>query len=161
MFSATAGTPLPKNELYAELALQLRGLVADEADAIANMANCAALLFNSLPQLNWAGFYLLKGAELVLGPFQGRPACVRIPLGQGVCGTAAEKRTALRVSDVSAYPGHITCDSASRSEIVLPLLSRGSLHGVMDLDSPELNRFDEDDEAGLENLAAIVAEKLG
>ncbi len=161
MFAAAIGTALTKNELYAELAVQLRGLLADEPDAIANMANCAALIFNSLPQLNWAGFYLLKGGELVLGPFQGRPACVRIPLGQGVCGTAAEKRTALRVADVTIFPGHIACDVASRSEIVLPLLSRGSLHGVMDLDSPEVNRFDEDDEAGLERLASIVAEKLG
>ena len=151
----------PKGEFYATLAEQLRSLVADEPDAIANMANCAALLFHSLPDINWAGFYLLKESQLVLGPFQGRPACVRIPLGGGVCGTAAERRTTLRIPNVNEFPGHIACDSASRSELVIPLTNNdGQLVGVLDIDSPIFARFDEQDEAGLEALAAIVARKL-
>ncbi len=152
---------LPKPELYAELATQLRALLDGEEDPIANLANCAALLFHSLPNLNWAGFYLLRKNELVLGPFQGRAACVRIPLGRGVCGTAAAERRTLRVPDVNAFPGHIACDSASRSEIVLPLISAAAqLLGVLDLDSPHLNRFDETDEAGLARIAAIIAAKI-
>jgi GAF domain-containing protein len=152
---------LPKPELYSTLAAQLRSLISDEADPIANMANCAALLFHSLPDVNWAGFYLLKDDQLVLGPFQGMPACVRIPLGRGVCGMAAADRQTVRVSNVNEFPGHIACDSASRSELVIPLVrGDGTLIGVLDIDSPRLARFDEDDEAGLEPLAAIIAAKL-
>ena len=150
-----------KAELYRQLAAQLRSLTDSETDPVANMANCAALIFNSVPRLNWAGFYLLKGGELVLGPFQGQPACVRIAFGRGVCGTAAESHSTLRVDDVSKFPGHIACDSASRSEIVLPLLTKDShLIGVLDVDSPELDRFDADDEAGLSAIARIMAAKL-
>jgi GAF domain-containing protein len=143
------------------LAAQLRALTADETDSVANMANCAALIFNSVPRLNWAGFYLLKGGGLVLGPFQGQPACVRIALGRGVCGTAAESHSTLRVADVTKFPGHIACDSASRSEIVVPMLTDDShLLGVLDVDSPDLGRFDAEDEAGLKVLAEIIAAKL-
>ena len=150
-----------KGDLYRKLAEQLRALTADETDPVANMANCAALIFNSVPRLNWAGFYLLKGGELVLGPFQGQPACVRIAFGRGVCGTAAESHSTLRVADVTKFPGHIACDSASRSEIVLPLLTEDShLIGVLDVDSPELDRFDAEDEAGLSALAKIIARKI-
>ena len=152
---------LTKAELYSTLAAQLRSLIADEPDAIANMANCAALLYHSLPDVNWAGFYLLKEDTLVLGPFQGLPACVRIPMGRGVCGTAAETRRTLRVPNVDEFPGHIACDSASRSEIVLPLIANdGALIGVLDIDSPTLSRFDEDDQTGLEELARLLAPKL-
>lgn len=161
MFTATVPRNLSKPELYDEIEIQLRALIADEPDAIANMANCAALLFHSLPQLNWAGFYLLKDNELVLGPFQGRPACVRIPLGRGVCGTAAQQRTALRVADVNAFADHIACDTQSRSEIVLPLMpNESTLRGVLDLDSPVLDRFDAEDEAGLTQIASTIAAKL-
>jgi len=150
-----------KPELYRELAAQCQALTADETDPVANMANCAALIFNSVPRLNWAGFYLLKGGELVLGPFQGQPACVRIALGRGVCGTAAESHSTLRIADVTKFPGHIACDSASRSEIVVPMLTDDShLIGVLDVDSPELDRFDAEDEAGLKVLAKIIAAKL-
>jgi GAF domain-containing protein len=150
-----------KPEIYRELAAQLRALTADETDPIANMANCAALVFNSVPRLNWAGFYLLKGGELVLGPFQGQPACVRIALGRGVCGTAAESHSTLRVADVTKFPGHIACDSTSRSEIVVPMLTDDShLIGVLDVDSPELDRFDGEDETGLKVLAEIIARKI-
>jgi L-methionine (R)-S-oxide reductase len=161
MFAASDLHNATKAELYRELALQCGSLVDEETDPIANMANCAALIFNSVPRLNWAGFYLLKGAELVLGPFQGRPACVRIALGRGVCGTAAATQSTLRVGDVTKFPGHIACDSASRSEIVLPLLTEHSqLIGVLDVDSPELDRFDADDEAGLSVIAGIIARKI-
>ena len=159
-----AGTGLShatKAEFYRELAAQCHALIDDERDPIANMANCAALIFNSVPHLNWAGFYLLKDEELVLGPFQGQPACVRIALGRGVCGTAAESRSTLRVADVTKFPGHIACDSASRSEIVVPLLTEDShLIGVLDVDSPELNRFDAEDEMGLLAVAKIIARKI-
>jgi len=152
---------LPKPELYRELATQLSALIQDETDPVANMAICAALIFNSVPELNWAGFYLLKGGELVLGPFQGRIACVRIAFGRGVVGTAAEKRTTIRVGDVNEFPGHIACDTASKSEIVVPLTSGDShLLGVLDIDSPELNRFDADDEEGLRAIGKIIAAKL-
>lgn len=161
MFAASNLDGLNKKELYASLAAQLRALTDDETDSVANMANCAALLFNSVPRLNWAGFYLFKGGELVLGPFQGQTACVRIALGRGVCGTAAEKRTTLRVADVTKFPDHIACDSASRSEIVVPLLTKDSqLIGVLDVDSPELNRFDDEDEAGLREIGKIISVKL-
>lgn len=144
-----------KPEFYREMALQLSGLLAGERDSIANAANTAALLYHSLPGVNWVGFYLLKGGELVLGPFQGKPACVRIALGRGVCGTAARARHSVVVPDVHAFPGHIACDTASRSELVVPLIVGDAVVGVLDLDSPSPARFDEDDRAGCENLAAI------
>lgn len=161
MFVAPDLTKSTKADLYRELAAQCRALTDDETDPVANMANCAALIFNLVPRVNWAGFYLLKGGGLVLGPFQGQPGCVRIALGRGVCGTAAESHSTLRVADVTKFPGHIACDSASRSEIVVPLLTEDShLIGVLDVDSPELDRFDADDEAGLRALAEIIAAKL-
>jgi len=141
--------------LYAELAQQLEGLLAGERDAIANAANTAALIFTTLPDLNWAGFYFLRGDTLVLGPFQGNPACVRIAMGRGVCGAAAQRRETLRVDDVKAFPDHIACDSASRSELVVPLIRDGAVIGVLDLDSPIPGRFDSIDQAGLERIAAI------
>lgn len=150
-----------KTEFYRDLATQCHALIDGEKDPIANMANCAALIFNSVPRLNWAGFYLLKNDELVLGPFQGKPACVRIALGRGVCGTAAKDRATIRVADVTKFSGHIACDSASRSEIVMPLLAAdSSLIGVLDIDSPEPNRFDADDEVGLSALAGMIAKKI-
>jgi GAF domain-containing protein len=161
MFIASEITATTKPEFYDELAAQLRGLIGDEPDAIANAANTAALIFNSLEQVNWAGFYFLKGGELVLGPFQGKPACIRIAVGRGVCGTAAAQRVTVRVDDVHAFPGHIACDAASRSEIVVPLVHDGALVGVLDLDSPVPDRFDADDQAGIEALAAIYVASLG
>lgn len=140
---------MDKITLYRELNAQLAGLFANESNGLANAANMCAVLYHGLPQLNWVGFYFLQGGELVLGPFQGRAACVRIALGRGVCGTAAQRREAVVVPDVNAFPGHIVCDVASRSEIVVPLLQSGHLCGVLDLDSPELARFDEEDREGL------------
>lgn len=137
---------------------QARALVEGERDATANAANLAALLFGALPDINWAGFYLLKQGELVLGPFQGRPACVRIALGKGVCGTAALRRETIVVDDVHAFPGHIACDSASNAEIVVPLVRDGAVLGVLDVDSPRFARFDADDRAGLEAIAALYLE---
>ncbi len=161
MCSAPDLGDVPKPELYHELAGQLRALIEGETDRIANLANAAALIFHALSSLNWCGFYLLREGELVLGPFQGPPACVRIALGRGVCGTAAANRATLRVPEVEKFPGHIACDRASRSEIVVPLLGAdGTLLGVLDLDSPETNRFDADDEIGLEALASILAAPL-
>ena len=128
-----------------------------EQDPIANAANTSALLFNALSGLNWAGFYILRGDTLVLGPFQGKPACVRIPLGKGVCGTAAQKQQTLVVKDVHAFPGHIACDAASNSEIVIPIIKNGKLWGVLDIDSPLLARFDETDQQFLEQLAQLFA----
>src|SRR5262249_37075494 len=145
-----------KAELYDQLASQLSNLLAGESDEIANTANCAALLFHSLPDLNWAGFYFAQGDELVLGPFQGKPACVRIAIGDGVCGTAAARRETTVVSNVHEFPGHIACDSASNSEIVVPLINGEKLIGVLDLDSPVLARFDDADAAGLEALVRIL-----
>jgi len=144
-----------KAELYANLAGQLRSLLEGERDLIANAANFAAVLYHALPDLNWAGFYFKQGEELVLGPFQGQPACVRIPIGKGVCGTAAQQRQTLLVDDVHDFPGHIACDSASNSEIVVPLVSGEELIGVLDLDSPTLRRFDDDDARGLNGLVNI------
>lgn len=138
-----------KQQLYAGLNQNLAAVFEGERDGLANAANMAAVLFDLLPGLNWAGFYFLRGQELVLGPFQGKVACVRIPLGRGVCGTAAVRRQTVVVPDVHAFPGHIACDTASRSEIVLPLLERDRLLGVLDLDSPELARFDAEDADGL------------
>lgn len=143
---------------YEQLATQLHGLLAGETDPIANAANTAALIFDALPQVSWAGFYFLRGGELIVGPFQGKPACVRIALGHGVCGAAAAKRTTLIVPDVNAFPGHIACDTASQSEVVVPLISADRVAGVLDLDSPRLARFDEVDARGLERLAAIFAQ---
>ena len=161
MFTAPEVTNLSKPDLYRELTAQISAAIEGETDPVANMANCAALIFNSMSGVNWAGFYLLKGGELVLGPFQGQPACVRIAFGRGVVGTAAEKRTTIRVPDVNKFPGHIACDSASRSEIVVPLVSSDShLLGVLDVDSPELDRFDDDDEAGLREIGKIISAKL-
>jgi len=141
--------------IYQELRAQLSGLLDGEPDLIANAANTAALLYHSLPDVNWVGFYFLKGGELVLGPFQGKPACVRIAIGKGVCGAAAERQQSIVVPDVDAFPGHIACDAASRSELVVPLLENGTVIGVLDLDSPIHRRFDEDDRAAFEDLAAI------
>lgn len=138
----------------------MTSLLEGEPDAIANAANTAALLYHSMPDVNWVGFYFLKGSDLVLGPFQGKPACVRIPLGKGVCGVAAELRQSIVVPDVNAFPGHIACDSASRSELVVPLLKNGTLLGVLDLDSPMPGRFDEADRAGCESLAQLYMESL-
>ena len=146
----------PKAQLYQQLVQELQGLIADESDWIANLANSAALLYHSLPDLNWAGFYLLKQGELVVGPFQGKPACVRIALGKGVCGTAAAQRTTQVVRDVHEFPGHIACDAASNSEIVVPMLRNGELIGVLDLDSPKLARFDQEDRIGLEAFVAAL-----
>jgi L-methionine (R)-S-oxide reductase len=145
-----------RGELYDRLASQLSSLLEGERDLIANAANFSALLFHSLPDLNWAGFYFLKDGELVLGPFQGRPACVRIKMGQGVCGTAAAKRETIMVPNVHEFPGHIACDSASNSEIVVPIIKHDRLLGVLDLDSPVLGRFDSEDAAGLEKLIQIL-----
>jgi L-methionine (R)-S-oxide reductase len=147
---------LSKPAAYREINGQLAALLADEPSGLANTANMSALLFEALPGLNWVGFYFLQGRELVLGPFQGKVACVRIGLGRGVCGTAAERLKTLIVPDVHAFPGHIACDSASRSEIVVPLIQDGRLLGVLDLDSPQLARFDEQDGAGLEAAVAVL-----
>ena len=147
-----------KAELYAELHVQARSLLAGERDATANAANLAALAFNTLPDINWAGFYWMKDGVLVLGPFQGKPACVRIALGKGVCGTAARDRRALVVPDVAAFPGHIACDSASRSEVVVPVMRGTEVAGVLDLDSPSLARFDAEDAVGLEELVRLFIE---
>ncbi len=149
-----------KLALHADLLGAARAIVADEPDAIANMANVAALVWQYLPDLNWAGFYRLVGDELVLGPFQGKAACIRIPMGKGVCGTAAATRQTQLVEDVHAFPGHIACDAASASEIVVPIVHDGLLIGVLDLDSPSPARFDADDAAGLETLCAQIAQAL-
>ncbi len=145
-----------KPEQYDQFRTQLSLLIGDERDFVANMANMAALIFHQLGDLNWAGFYLMRGGELVLGPFQGKPACIRIALGRGVCGTAAATRQTQVVPDVHAFPGHIACDADSRSEIVVPLIAGGAVIGVLDLDSPKPGRFDEDDRAGLEAAAGLL-----
>jgi len=144
-----------KRDLYASLAQQLAALLEGEPDAIANAANTSALIYQLLPDLNWAGFYFMRGSELVLGPFQGKTACVRIAVGRGVCGTSVERKASLVVPDVHAFPGHIACDSASRSELVVPLIKEGRVLGVLDLDSPHPNRFDEEDRLGCERLVQI------
>jgi L-methionine (R)-S-oxide reductase len=153
MHVSRSTTGLDKPEMYRELERELSGLLASERDGLANCANLCSLLYHALPDLNWAGFYFSRGTELVLGPFHGKIACVRIALGRGVCGTAAERRETLVVPDVHAFPGHIACDAASRSEIVVPLIRAGRVLGVLDLDSPIENRFDQDDRGGLETLA--------
>jgi GAF domain-containing protein len=146
--------------MYRDLASALEGLVAGEPDPVANMANAAALVFETLPDLNWAGFYRNIGGELVLGPFQGRPACIRIKFGEGVCGAAAATLQVQRVEDVNAFPGHIACDSASNSEIVIPIVREGELLALLDLDSPNRGRFTSQDEAGCVRLAEILARVL-
>jgi GAF domain-containing protein len=145
-----------KPTLYRDLAQALKALVEGESDAIANMANASALIFETLPDVNWVGFYRNVGDELVLGPFQGRPACIRMTFDQGVCGAAARTRQVQRVEDVHAFPGHIACDSASNSEIVLPLIRHGEVLGVLDIDSPKTGRFTGEDEAGLVTIAQII-----
>jgi GAF domain-containing protein len=149
-----------KATLYSDLLHELDALLMGEQDTVANAANAAAAIYHTLPDLNWAGFYFLRGDQLVLGPFQGRPACVRIAIGKGVCGTAALRRQSVLVPDVAAFPGHIACDSASRSELVVPLLAGDRLLGVLDLDSPALARFDAADQAGCEDLARVVVRHL-
>ncbi|MGN6848485.1 MAG: GAF domain-containing protein [Sphingomicrobium sp.] len=149
-----------KATLYRDLASALQGLVSGEPDPIANMANASALIFETLPDLNWVGFYRNVEGELVVGPFQGRPACIRIKFGEGVCGAAAATRQVQRVEDVNAFPGHIACDSASKSEIVVPLIRDGDLLGVLDIDSPEIGRFTEEDEAGCIRLGEILSKIL-
>lgn len=152
-----AVTPLSDDpaQAYAELAEQAAALIDAEPDRIANAANLSALIFHAVPDLNWVGFYFFDGRELVVGPFQGKPACVRIALGRGVCGTAAATGSTQRVADVEAFPGHIACDAASRSELVVPLIGNGGLIGVLDLDSPLPGRFGDVDQAGFERLAAL------
>jgi L-methionine (R)-S-oxide reductase len=150
-----------RSAFYCDLGNQIDGLLAGETDAVANLANAAAVIYHALPSVNWTGFYLARGTELVLGPFQGKPACVRIGFGRGVCGTAAAERRSVLVEDVHAFPGHIACDTASRSELVVPLLRDGGIIGVLDLDSPVPARFDAQDQAGCEALAAIIVGHLG
>ncbi len=152
---STGKAELPKAASYRELVQQLAALFAGERNGLANAANMSALLYETLPDLNWAGFYFLQGRELVLGPFQGKVACVRIALGKGVCGTAAERRETIIVPDVDAFPGHIACDAASRSEIVVPLTRNGRLLGVLDLDSAQPDRFDQEDSSGLNAAVAV------
>jgi len=151
---------MSKPVLYEDLARELDALLSGETDCLANAANAAAMIYHALPDLNWAGFYFVRGRELVLGPFQGRPACSRIPFGKGVCGTAAIDCRSILLSDVETFPGHIACDTASRSELVVPLLRADGLVGVLDLDSPVLGRFDVQDQTGCEALAAITARHL-
>jgi L-methionine (R)-S-oxide reductase len=150
-----------KDALYSELSSQIDGLLEGEIDVIANLANAAAAIYHSLPSLNWAGFYLARGTELVLGPFQGKPASVRIPIGNGVCGAAAIRRESVLVPDVHTFPGHIACDVASQSELVVPLIRDQTLIGVLDLDSPLPARFDARDQAGCEALVAVILRHLG
>jgi L-methionine (R)-S-oxide reductase len=150
-----------KASLYADLLFAADALTRDEQDAVANMSNIAALIWQYLPDLNWAGFYRMVAGELVLGPFQGKPACIRIPLGRGVCGTAAATGETQLVADVHAFPGHIACDAASASEIVVPVVVNGQVIAVLDLDSPRLARFDSDDAQGLEALVARIAARIG
>ena len=147
-----------KAEIYEELVRQARGLLHGERDLVANAANVAALIWQIVPDLNWAGFYFMKGGELVLGPFQGKPACVRIAVGKGVCGTAVSKRETMLVEDVHAFPGHIACDSASNSELVVPLIKGGHVHGVLDLDSPLFARFDDEDRRAFEAVVKAFVE---
>ena len=160
MYDFTADPAQPKPELYRELAAAADALTAGETDAVANMANVAALVWQLIPELNWAGFYRAIDGELVLGPFCGKPACIRIPFGQGVCGTAASSGESQRVEDVNAFPGHIACDAASRSELVVPVTRDGRVIAVLDLDAPRAGRFDSDDQAGIEALTRILADRI-
>lgn len=147
-----------KQQHYSQLISQAKSLVSGEQDLIANMANISALLFNGLEDVNWAGFYLYKDDQLVLGPFQGQPACIRIPMGKGVCGTSASTQTVQRIDDVHGFDGHIACDAASNSEIVVPIVVNNALIGVLDIDSPNHARFTQDDEDGLAEIANILIE---
>jgi len=156
MIELTEISAQSKTDFYKSLTSQLYHLLEGERDFLANTANFSALLFNTMPDVNWVGFYFYKGGGLVLGPFQGKPACVRIAIGKGVCGTAAEKMKTVVVKNVHEFPGHIACDSASNSEIVVPLIKHGKLIGVLDIDSPQLARFDDEDKAGLENLVELL-----
>lgn len=158
MFEMKEIVAATKAEQYRELVEQVRHLLDGERDPIANAANLASLVYHSLPELNWVGFYLFKDGELVLGPFHGKPACVRIAIGRGVCGTAASRRETVVVADVNEFPGHIACDSASRSEVVVPLVRGNRLVGVLDVDSPVPGRFDDEDRAGFETLAELYLE---
>jgi L-methionine (R)-S-oxide reductase len=161
MFEIKNNQAANKSEQYADLVQQAQGMLAGEPSLVANAANFAALVFNSLPDLNWAGFYLYDGTELVVGPFQGKPACIRIALGRGVCGTAAQSRETQVIRDVNSFDGHIACDAASQSEIVVPLVKPdGSLLGVWDVDSPSIARFDEEDRAGMEALCNVFMQAL-
>jgi L-methionine (R)-S-oxide reductase len=160
MFLTSSLAGQPKTKQYEELLSQAHGLFQGETNPIANAANLAALVMHSLPELNWAGFYFFDGTELVLGPFQGKPACLRIPLERGVCGAAARTRTTQLVPDVHAFPGHIACDAASRSEIVVPLLHQNQLVGVWDVDSPVADRFDAQDQAGMQALCGLFLQTL-
>lgn len=155
MFDFAADASLPKPDLYRELCSAAQALTAGETDGVANMANLSALIWQYLPQLNWAGFYRVIDRELVLGPFVGKPACIRIPFGKGVCGAAAQSGETQLVPDVHAFPGHIACDAASASELVVPVLREGKVIAVIDLDSPEVSRFDDEDARGIEALAQI------
>src|SRR6187549_3463810 len=160
MYDFEADPAQPKPAFYRELCAAADALTAGEPDGVANMANLAALVWQLVPELNWAGFYRLIGDELVLGPFCGKPACIRIPLGRGVCGTAAASGATQRVADVHTFAGHIACDAASRSELVVPVIREGAVVAVIDLDSPLAARFDTEDQAGFEALAALVADRL-
>ena len=160
MYDFAADPAQPKPAFYRELLAAAEALTAGETDAVANMANLAALVWQLVPELNWAGFYRLLGDELVLGPFCGKPACIRIPLGRGVCGAAAASGETQLVADVHAFPGHIACDAASRSELVVPVIREGAVVAVIDLDSPLPARFDAEDRAGFEALAALVADRV-
>jgi GAF domain-containing protein len=160
VFSPSIDPSLSKSERYRALAESLSSLLEGETDALANLANAAGLLASSIDAINWCGFYLLRGEDLVLGPFQGKPACVRIPLGRGVCGHAAMERAALVVPDVTRFPGHIVCDPASRSEIVVPIIENDVLRGVLDMDAPEVGRFDREDLEGLESFVATLTPRV-
>ena len=160
MYDFAADPAQPKPAFYRELLAAADALTAGEPDAVANMANLAALVWQLVPELNWAGFYRLVGGELVLGPFCGKPACIRIPLGRGVCGTAAASGETQLVADVHAFPGHIACDAASRSELVVPVTRDGRVIAVLDLDAPRAGRFDSDDQAGIEALTRILADRI-
>jgi GAF domain-containing protein len=160
VFEARIDPAQPKPNLYRDLSASLAAMLDGEPDALANLANASALLAQALARVNWCGFYLLREGELVLGPFQGKPACVRIAMGRGVCGTAAAQRQTLVVPDVHAFPGHIACDEASRSEIVVPILEDGRLRGVLDVDAPEVARFDEQDRSGLEEFVRALVPRV-
>ena len=160
MFDFRPADDSPKTEAYRQLHEAAEALTAGEPDGVANMANVAALLWDFLPDMNWAGFYRMVDGELVLGPFMGRPACIRIPLGKGVCGTAAADAATQLVEDVHAFPGHIACDSETNSELVVPVVRDGDVVAVIDLDSPSKARFDEDDKAGIERLAEIISDRI-
>ena len=160
MYEFAPATAAPKPELYRELVDAAQALTSGEPDGVANMANLAALIWQFVPRLNWAGFYRVQGDELVLGPFIGKPACIRIPFGQGVCGAAALSGETQLVADVHAFPGHIACDAASRSELVVPVMRDGQVISVIDLDSPETARFDQADAAGIEALTTAIARHI-